>query len=179
MLTRTKTWFTAFRGDDRGFSLAEIIVATTIIGMLVAVLASTLTQAAHGSQQMTAASAANSLMQVEVATVEGAAWTDVMLYRQGDPNPCQLDGRLLATGALSIHPENLFTVDGTDLRVRRNVTWVSDGAPVVCVTGQNDRDDMKKVTIRVDWADPSGKPHTRTTVLLLSPDLTPGTGVTR
>jgi prepilin-type N-terminal cleavage/methylation domain-containing protein len=165
MLTRARARFT-----DDGFSLAEVLVAITMIGMLAAVLASLLVQSSAAQSKLMTRQVAGNLMQVEVSAVESAPWRDVMLRPAGATggSVCALDGRLLGTSAQAVRSTDRIVSDGVVFDVTRDVRWYGDGTSVTCANTPNDREDLKKVTITVEWWSDSVAKSSRSIVLLLS-----------
>lgn len=155
---------------DRGFSLPEVLVATTMIGATVAVMASLLTQSTQAQALMDAQQTVNNVLQAEVAAVHAAPWYDVMLRPTGAgaTSVCELTGRLLQTSAQSVRPSDRAIIDRVVIDITRDVRWLSSGTQVTCANTPNDRDDVKVVTLTMRWWPDSVQQRTRVMTLYLS-----------
>jgi len=167
---------------EEGFSLAEVLVAVTMIGILVGVMASLMAQSAQLQNRLTALRVANNVMQSEVTEFESSPWDDLMMQPTGVTGQiplCELQGRNLRTSSQTIRPTDTFEVDETRINIERSVKWYTDGSEVTCSNTPNDRADLKVVTIKLTWYPTPSREETRETTLYISNAREPAKAIMR
>jgi prepilin-type N-terminal cleavage/methylation domain-containing protein len=156
---------------EQGFSLAEVLVSVTMIGILVGVMASLMAQSAQLQNRLTALRVANNVMQSEVTAFESAPWDDLMMQPTGVTGQvplCELQGRNLRTSSQIVRPTDTFDIDQTRITIERSIKWYTDGTDVTCSNAPNDRADLKVVTIKLTWYPNPSREETRETTLYIS-----------
>lgn len=118
---------------ERGFSMPEVVAAAGIIITMVAAFTFFMMNVSTASNSSRLELLASRVMAEELERVSADSWKNLCGFNN--------------TGEVR-------TVDGLDVTITRGVTWAEDGANVPCTAAAEERDQLKLVSIQVQYQDP-------------------------
>lgn len=165
---------TSPRNNDKGFSLPEVLVALTLVTVALTGFAVLLTAIA-GSYRITSENLqAEALLADEAAFVQALQYDDIIEYST-TPEPCNIASpgapQVMTVPSIATTSEPVMR-EGVQYTVSRAVSWYSDPAadPVACnLDTLTPRDDIKVVSLTVEWSSPDGTSNSRTAYVYASP----------
>lgn len=137
--------------EYQGFTLVEIIVATSIIIVIILAFTVFMINIAKKQQTIKSEMEATRILQTELEKTNGIPWKDLMITpASGASTECNLGGsRGYSSQSLNGNPETFLSPEGLTVEITRNVTWL-DGTQVTCA-GNKDKDELKKVSVTAEW----------------------------
>lgn len=153
-----------FKKQDKGFTLIEVIVATSIILTLVAAFTIFMTETAETQRTANFSKVADRFLAQEVERTYGITWDNLMMAPAGTYSNCILPNKRVSTQSVNYGPEN-YTVNGTTVSVTRQVYWLSTGSLVSCTVNSKDLPEIKEVVLTATWLDKGVQKSKSVTVL--------------
>lgn len=161
---------------DRGFTLIEVIVATTIVASVAATVASVAIYALRAETRINTYRVVAMALATEVERLQSTPWNDLLLSETGKAgcfltSTTALSPNATRFSAAAVRPQDVVEVGGVEITITRKINWYADGTEANCTNLPNTRADLKEITVIASWEDTTVAPtrmRSRSTTILSS-----------
>lgn len=151
--------------EQKGFTFAEVIVATGIIGVVLLMFGLMLISSANLQKSIFATQNVDRLLAQESEQINSMRWDNIMLT-PATYSICDIDGKRFSNQSVSAGP-TIFNRDGTEVSITRNVIWKNSETPVECTLTNKNKIEPKIITIVATWLE-NGEEKTKTLEIIRS-----------
>jgi prepilin-type N-terminal cleavage/methylation domain-containing protein len=151
--------------EQKGFTFAEVIIATGIIGVVLLMFGLMLISSANLQKSIFATQNVDRVLAQESEQTNSMRWDNIMMTPE-IYSVCDIDGVRFSNQSINPGP-TLFVRDGTEISITRNVIWKNSGTPVECTLTNKNKIEPKIITITAKWLE-NGEEKTKTLEIVRS-----------
>jgi prepilin-type N-terminal cleavage/methylation domain-containing protein len=151
--------------EQKGFTFAEVIVATGIIGVVLLMFGLMLISSANLQKSIFSTQNVDRVLAQESEQINSMRWDNIMLT-PATYAVCDIDGERFSNQSVNPGP-TIFVRDGTEVSITRNVTWKNSETPVECTLTNKNKIEPKIITIVATWLE-NGEEKTKTLEIVRS-----------